>query len=452
MQRIHTLIVLYTVLTFAGCSRAPSSEEIAALTLKAAGPVPGDQLVASAKDWPWWRGPNHDGHSRDTAVATTWSAVENITWRTAVPGRGHSSPIVCGEKIFLTSADEDAKEQLVLCFDRETGTQLWQTVVHKGNFMRSHGKNSFASATPACDGELVFLAFINDGQLWVTAINFVGEIVWQKPAGKFKAEHGYGSSPVLYKSSIIVNGDNAHASFIAALDRGTGEILWRTPRERPGRHGSYSTPVVANLAGKSQLLLTGHQRMSSYDPNTGSLLWYCTGPAEVTACTVAVGDNLVFASGGYPEKQLLAIRADGEGDVTGSHIVWKKTKGVTYVPSPLFDGSLLYVVNDQGIATCYQARDGEKLWQKRLKGDFSASPVLVGDKLFATNERGVTFVLRAGPEYEVLAKNDLGSGGFASPVVCGNRLLLRTADSLVCIGTLVVVANETTARRDATNL
>ncbi|TWU20838.1 outer membrane protein assembly factor BamB family protein [Bythopirellula polymerisocia] len=442
MKRIHLLLTFLVFVSFLGCGGAPSPQEIAALTVTAAEPVQGEEVVAAAQDWPWWRGPHSDGHVLEGDIATTWSATENIAWKVAVPGKGHSSPIVCGENIFLTTADEGAQEQLVLCFDRNTGEQRWQTVIHKGNFMRSHGKNSFASATPTCDGEHIFVAFINGGNLWVTALDFAGQIVWQKTAGEFEAEHGYGPSPVIYKSAVIVNGDNAHASFVAAMDRTTGKLLWRTPRERPGIHGSYGTPFVANIAGKPQLLLSGHQKMSSYDPSTGKLLWHCVGPAEVTANTVAVGEDLVFTSGGYPEKQLLAIRADGEGEVTDTHVVWKKTKGVTYVPSPLFGEGRLYVVNDQGIASCYTASNGEQLWQKRLDGDFSASPILVGDKLLVTNERGMTFVLKAGPEYELISENDLGSGGFASPVLCGNRLLFRTSDSLVCVGSSAAVTDE----------
>jgi outer membrane protein assembly factor BamB len=395
---------------------------------------PASSPQAAAADWPWWRGPAHNGKSRDLQVVTTWGPRDNVVWKTKVPGRGHSSPIICGEHVFLTTADEQVQKQLLLSFDRKTGKSLWSTMVHEGGFLRKYPKNSHASATPACDGVRVYSAFINRDGLYITAASLRGKILWQKKAGDFRSEHGYGSSPVFYKSLVIVNGDNLKGSFIAALDRQTGKVAWRTERKTTGRHGSYATPVVATLSGKPQLIQTGMGEVTSYDPATGKLIWSCEGPAEVTACTAACSDRLVFATGGYPEKELLAIRADGKGDVTNTHIAWRTGKGVTYVPSPLYHDGCLFVVNDGGVATCFQGKTGRQIWAGRLGGGFSSSPVLVGGLLYASNETGRTFVLKTGRKFEVVARNDLDGRILATPAVCGGRIFLRTESSLYCLG------------------
>jgi outer membrane protein assembly factor BamB len=396
-----------------------------------------DAPKAATDDWPWWRGPTADGTSRHRQVTTRWSANENVVWKVNVPGRGHSSPIVCGTRVFLTTADEQAQEQRVLAFDRRTGKALWNTLVHQGGFPRKNPKNSHASATPACDGERVFSAFVFDDGLYVTATDLDGKILWQAAAGPFTSEHGYGSSPVLYQNLVIVNGDSLKGSFVAALDRKSGKTVWREERASTGRHGSYATPVVADIAGKPQLIMTGLSEVTSYDPATGKLLWSCAGPAEVTACTAACSERLVFATGGFPEKELLAIRADGRGDVTRTHVVWRLTKGVGYVPSPLYHAGRLYVVADNGIVTCLDADSGKEVWQGRLEGAFSSSPVLVGDLLYVSNEAGRTFVLKTGSKFDMVAANDLGDGCLATPAVCGGQIFLRTSHHLYCLASRV---------------
>jgi outer membrane protein assembly factor BamB len=345
-------------------------------------------LKIAEADWPWWRGPFSDGNSRDRQVVTNWTATENVVWKAQVPGRGHSSPIVVRDRVFLTTADEEAKKQLILGLRRKTGELLWSTIAHEGEFLSKHPKNSHASATPASDGERVYCAFINREALYVTATDFDGRILWQTRVGSFKSQHGYGSSPVLHKGLVIVNGDSLKGCFIAALHRDNGKVAWQVDRPTTGRNGSYATPIVATLAGREQLLLTGMGEVRSYDPDSGQLLWSCSGPAEVTACTPAFSDSLVFATGGYPEKEILAIRADGKGDVSKSHVAWRTNKGVSYVPSPIYHDGQLYVISDNGIVSCFEARTGKQVWQNRLEGEFSASPVLVGDLLYCANEAG----------------------------------------------------------------
>ena len=301
-MRNPILLVVVAAIVVTGCGYAPPLQEVRADE----GDVADARIVAQPGDWPRWRGTNQDGKSDAEDPPVEWSEKEQIVWRADVPGRGHSSPVVVGDQIFLTTADEDNEELIVLAYDRQSGKPNWQKIVHSSKLMRSHRKNSYASATPAWDGERLITVFIDSGALWLTAIDSDGKVLWQESAGPFRSEHGYGSSPALYKSLVIVCGDNAQNSFVAALDRATGKVVWRTARERPGRHGNYATPVVVEVAGRDQLLLAGHGKFTSYDPNTGELLWYCDGPAEVAACTVACNDTMVFASAGYPEKELLA--------------------------------------------------------------------------------------------------------------------------------------------------
>jgi len=396
-------------------------------------PAPALPQVA-ANDWPWWRGPALDGKSRDRQAATRWSTTDNVVWKTAVPGRGHSSPVLWGDRVFLTTAEEDTQTQSVLAFDRKTGKQLWQTPAGKGGFPRKYGKNTHASATPACDGERILAVFVHHDALHVIATDLAGKVLWQKEVGAFQSEHGYGSPPVLFRSLLIVNGESLKDCFLAALDRATGKVVWKVDRKTTGKHGGYATPVIATLAGKPQLIMTGMHEVSSYDPQTGKKLWWCSGPAEVTANTVACSDKIVFASGGFPEKELLAVRADGEGDVSKTHVLWRTNKGITYVPSSLYHDGHLYVINDGGIATCFEEKTGKQVWQDRLPGAFSSSPVLVGDLLYVTSEAGKTFVLKTGPKFELVATNDLSDAGFATPAVCGGQIFLRTSRFLYCIG------------------
>ena len=396
-------------------------------------PMPGAQSEAGTVDWPGWRGPHGDGKVQGPLPPQTWSAGKNVLWKAAVPGRGHSSPCVVGPHVFITTADDQAERQILLCYDRTTGAERWNRTVHEHNFMTKHRKNSHASATPASDGTRVYVTFLNNGSLWVTAYTFDGNVVWQKMVGEFGSEHGYGSSPLVAGSRLIVAGDNLKNSFLAALDCTSGEIAWKTPRTTTGEHGSFASPVVARVARREQLLLSGMKEMCSYDPATGQLLWSCPGPAEVTANTVAWDEQLVFVSGGFPEKELLAIRGDGTGPIAPDHVAWRTRKGTTYVPSPLAAEGRLYVVADNGVATCFASDTGKELWQERLEGSFFASPVLAGDQLYIPNEQGVTYVLRVGSKPEIIARNDLGEPCLASLAISGGKIFLRSEKHLWCI-------------------
>lgn len=421
----HSLIprILWLlVLPLGACNQAKPVEEvtISDATFVASAP----DVVAQEADWPWWRGPQHNGHAVGSAPVE-WNERNNLVWKAPIPGRGHASPIICGEHVFVATADEQEQTQMLVCLDRESGRPRWTTKIHQGGFMHMHHDNSQASPTPACDGKHVYCAFMVQDGIWVTAVDLEGNIAWQSKAGDFVSQHGYGASPVLYKSLVIVSGDTSGGSFLTALRTADGSMAWRVRRDN---EASFATPVVAHVAGTDQLLLSGHEEVISYNPVTGEKLWTSEGPATTTANTVAWNDELVFASGGYPQNAVMAIKADGSGEV-----VWKeRLKG--YVPSPLVIGDRLLVVQDNGVVQLLDAKTGDKVWAKRLGGNFYASPILAGGNVYVPNLSGMMFVFHAGDKFELIAENFLATGGEASPAACGGRLYIRSAHELFCVG------------------
>jgi outer membrane protein assembly factor BamB len=356
-----------------------------------------------------------------------------VIWKVDVPGRGHGSPCLWGDRIFLPTADDQAEIQTLLCFDRRTGRNRWQTELHRKGFVRLHSKNSHASATPACDGQLVFMPFVIQDAIWLSALNLDGKVVWQRRLGDFHSMHGFAASPLVYRSLVIVAADNLKNSFLVAVHRHTGEVVWRTVRP-DYRLGTYASPTVGHVAGRDQLLLHGPMKVFSYDPMTGKELWRCDGPSESSSSTVTLGGGLVFSSVGFPQRNMLCIRADGSGDVTPTHVVWSKKGKMAYVPSLLLFDGLLTMVADEGQVTCFEAATGKSVWAAKLEGQFSSSPVLAGGHIYAVNEKGVTFVFKSGRKFELVGRNDLADGGFATPVICGSRIYLRTLHRLYCLG------------------
>jgi outer membrane protein assembly factor BamB len=403
--------------------------------------APSDPLAIQAAaieigrhDWPWWRGPDGNGTVSDPPIPTVWSETQNIRWKTDVPGRGHSSPIRCGSRVFLTTADEDAQTQSVLAFDFETGNRLWSTQVHQGQFPKIHPKNSHASSTPATDGSRVFAAFLHGDELIVTALDFEGRKLWQTSAGPFHSEHGYGASLVLQGPLVILSGDSRDTAYLAGLHRETGELIWRTPRSASHDHGNYSSPVLARLGGREQIIMTGLEHVISYDPLAGTELWKIDGPTLVMANTPAVQDPYVVVSGGFPEQRILSIRIDNLEDVGQKNIVWSSIKNVSYVPSPIIDKERVLILADNGTLASFQLSDGHLDWQARLGGNYTASLTRAGGDFLALNEAGEATVFRASPEFQIVHKNRLAdAGGMATPSVCAGRILVRTDHALYCI-------------------
>jgi len=393
----------------------------------------GKIAVAQPGDSPFW--PPARASSALEEVPTDWGEAKNIAWQADVPGRGHASPCVVGNQIFISTAIDDVEEVRLISYDRQTGKQGWDLLVHQGGFMHTHNKNSHASGTPACDGNRIFVAHMlsQDGMdgVYLSAISTSGDLLWQKAAGPFVSQHGYAPSPVLYGEMVIVVGDSEHDdSFLAAFDRGSGNEVWRVRR---GLGRNFGCPAIVNVAGRDQLIVPGGGSTVSYNPSNGKELWRVEGPSSAAANTVVSSDGLVFSSGGWPEKNLLAIRADGEGDVSNSHIAWRQSKAVSYVPTMLLHDGLLFTISDDGIASCFEAATGESQWVKRLGGAFSASPVLVGNNIYVPDEDGKTHIFQAANEYKPVAKIDLGDGGFATPVVLQGKIYLRTLHRLYCI-------------------
>jgi outer membrane protein assembly factor BamB len=383
------------------------------------------------EDWPCWRGPAGDNHSSSLHPPVEWNESKNVLWKAAIPGLGHASPCIVGDRIFLASADEPTETQFLICLDRQSGQQLWRVDLHQGKLPPKHEKNSHASATPACDGRFVYLLLANADQLWASAVSMDGKLAWQKSIGGYRHANGYGSSPALFGQLLIAANDNEIDPSLTALDRSDGHVVWQL--KRPTSDNS-ATPIVATVAGRPQLLLNGANAVVSFDPATGDEIWRVIHGTEVAACTVAFDDLCVYASGNVPDKFMLGIRADGRGDVTNTNVLWSTHEANTYVPSPLVCGNLLFVVLDSGMAYCRDARSGEVLWKHRLGGNFFASPVAAGGYVYAVNDIGVTFIFRPSNAFELVAQNEIGESCVATPVFSGDRLYLRTVSALYCIG------------------
>lgn len=401
---------------------------------------PSPTFAFSDSDWPWWRGANRDGIAiADQQPPVSWSETENILWRAAVPGRGHGSPTVLGDRVIVATADRETEQQRVLCFERDSGKLAWHAIVHEGGF-RTKGKKkmnekaSLASSTVATDSERLFINFMNDNAVWTTALSLDGEILWQQKITDYIVHQGYGSSPAIYKHLVIVSADNKGGGAIAGLNRATGAIEWR--RSRPEKP-NYASPAIIPVGGRDQLIFSGCDLVTSLDPLSGELLWEIEG-ATTECVTTAVSDGThVFTSGGYPKNHIAAVKADGSGE-----IAWESNTRA-YVPSLLQRDGFLYATLDAGIACCFRCDTGEQVWKARLGGTFSSSPVMVGDRIYATNEEGVTHIFRVDPEkFERIGSNQLGESVFATPAICGGRIYTRVAhdeggkrqEYLYCIG------------------
>lgn len=382
----------------------------------------GDFPQLSAKnDWPWWRGPLRNGVADQVAVPVKFSETDHVIWKTLVLGRGHSSPTVVGNRVFLTTATTADQIHEVLAFDRTTGKPLWRKEVNRGGFpAKNHPKNTEATATLACDGERLFAAFYHHDKVVAVTLNFAGEVVWEKEVCRFRPktyEYGYAPSPVLYQNTVLIAAEYDGESFITALDRQSGDRVWQAPRPTMI---TFSTPMIAHVAGKDQLLISGAQKVSAYNPATGKPLWSVDGTTFATCGTMVWDGEIVFASGGYPKAETLAVKADGSGEV-----LWRNNQKC-YEQSMLAHEGYLYALTDNGVMFCWRGTDGKEMWKERLKGPVSASPVLANGNLYWANELGTLYVVRANPEqFEKVAENQIGSDSFPSPAVCGGQIFLR---------------------------
>lgn len=386
-------------------------------------------------DWAGWRGPTHNGIAAEGQnLPTEWSEEKNIQWKVAIPGRGHASPTVVGDFVYLPTADEEAETQSILCLDRHTGKRVWTKQINQGGFDQDgHQRKSHASPSIACDGQRLFTNFVHHGAAHTVALDLDGNLLWQQRISKFVTHQGYGASPFLYKDLVIVCSDNKAGGAVMAMKRDSGAIVWR--RERP-EEPNYVSPVVFNVAGRDQLLLSGCNLVTSLEPQTGETIWEVPGSTTECVVTMVTDGERVFTSGGYPKNHTVAVMGDGSGEVA-----WINATRV-YVPSMIIYQNHAFAVADAGFAVCWDSASGEQIWKERLGGDFFSSPVLANGYIYATNIRGTTYVFQADPnDFAIVAKNQLGNEVYASPVICQNRIFLRVAHTeeerqefLYCIG------------------
>jgi outer membrane protein assembly factor BamB len=386
----------------------------------------------AAENWPQWRGPRLDGSSLDKGFPKEVTE-KNLTWKTELPGEGHASPIVWNDQIFLVASDPETEERLLLCFDRATGRRLWQTVVLKAPLEGKHKLNSHASSTPATDGERVFTSFLDMDQVVVSAHDLAGKPAWQVRVGKFASKHGLSSSPILYKDKVIVNCDHDGDGYIVALSRTDGKQLWRI--ERPNKTRSYCVPLIREMVGRTQMVLSGTKCVASYDPDTGKQIWIIDGPTEQFVASLVYNEKagLLFMTGGFPEHHILAIRPDGQGNVTDTHIEWRTNKGVAYVPSPISEDEYFLVVSDSGVAHCFEAETGNILWEERMR-EHHASLVSAEGNVYFINDFGVMRVVKPGEEYDLLAESEFEEKVFASPAMSEGQIFVRGGSHLFCVG------------------
>jgi outer membrane protein assembly factor BamB len=390
--------------------------------------------TAQAENWPGWRGPRGDGGSGEAHVPTTWDGPEgrNIAWKTAVPGKGHSSPIVWEDRVFVTTCLTDTEERVLLCLRARDGRENWRQTVLRSPLEKKHSLNSFASATPATDGRHVYVAFLDGTEMVVAAYDLDGSPQWQVRPGEFSSIHGFCSCPVIFEDLLIVNGDHDGDSYIVALRRDTGATAWKVPRQHKTR--SYVTPIIRQIDGRTQMILSGSKSVTSYDPRDGSLHWSIDGPTEQFVASMVYDGRLLFMTCGYPEHHVLAIRPDGHGDVTDTHIAWRATKGASYVPSPVACGGYFLVISDDGIASCFESASGNRVWMERLGTHYSSSLVTAGGLVYFLDEAGITKVVRPGPSLDIVAENALDEECYASPAISEGRIYVRTQGHLVAIG------------------
>jgi len=386
-----------------------------------------------AENWPGWRGPRGDGTSLEKNVPVRWSETQNVMWKVPIPGKEHASPIVWGRHIFVVTAIKEKKQRILLCLDRKDGQTLWQRVVFEAPMERINRLNSYASSTPATDGERVYVSFLDRDKMFVAAYDFDGNKVWEVRPGVFSSMHGYCSSPVIWKDKVIVNGDHDGPSYIVALSRATGQTIWKTPR--PNRTRSYCTPIIRQIDGRNQMILSGTKCVASYDPDTGKQHWLIDGPTEQFVASIVYNGELLFMTCGFPKRFIQAIRPDGRGNVTDTHVLWQKDRDCSYVPSPIAFGPYFLVVADNGVATCFEAKTGKSCWRERLGPHYSASLVSANGLVYFLSDKGVMTVVRPGAELEVVARNELGENTYASPAISDGQIFLRGDKHLYCIST-----------------
>jgi hypothetical protein len=389
--------------------------------------------VIQAQNWPCWRGPNGDGTSTEINLPVKWDSVTNVVWKIPVPGTGYSSPVIWKDKLFLITGLDATQEKVLLCYDCKNGKLMWQNTVLKTKFENKHDNNSFASGTPATDGRYVYVSFLDGKDVVVAAYDFSGKQVWLQRPGTFFSPHGYSCSPVIFEDKVIINGDSQGNSFVAALDKTDGHIIWKIMHDKPAH--SFSTPIFRKMGGKMQMIFCGNKEIAGYDPANGSKYWFVNGPSEDYCSSPLYNEksDLVLVSSAWPVRILVAIKPDGQGDVTGSKVIWQTKKGAYYVPSPVCTDDYLFTTMTTGEVHCVEVSTGKTMWVKQMGAQYS-SPVLADGLVYMPNDEGVITVLKPGPKFEQVARNPIGEKMYASPAISNGKIYIRSFQHLFCIG------------------
>jgi len=397
----------------------------------------GTSDMASASDWPRFRGPNGAGISTDKDVPIHWTEA-NILWKTMIPGIGHSSPIVWGDHVFIQSADVSGKERFLICLSAGAGKIRWTKSVPSSK-AHTHTRNTWASSTPATDGQQVYALFWDGQRIAIHAFDFQGNEVWKHELGSFTSQHGAGASLIVYEGKVYYLYDQDGDSALVALDAKTGKPAWEA--QRKAFRACYSTPfILDNSVHGKELIAVSTAGITGYNPQTGKENWnwewhFDRMPLRTVASPV-FSQGLIFANSGDGggDRHAVAVHPGGNGDSTSSNLAWENKKILPYVPSMLASEDYLFAVNDKGLALCYQAQTGKPVWTEHLANGFTASPVLIDGKVFAISEDGEVFVFPASQSFKRLAKNSVGEKVMATPAVANNRLFIRGQEHLFCIG------------------
>jgi outer membrane protein assembly factor BamB len=390
--------------------------------------------TASADDnWPRFRGPTGDGQSKATGLPLKWSEKENVVWKTAIHDKGWSSPVVWGHQVWMTTGTEDGKQLFAVCVDKDSGKVL-HDIQFEPEKPRIHAFNSPASPTPVIEEGRIYVHF---GSPCTACIDTkTGKVLWQRMDLQCDHWRAAGSSPIVYGDLLYLTFDGHDFQYVAALNKADGTTAWKKDRDIKYHSNdgdlrkAYGTPAIIEVNGKPQMISSAADATLAYDPRTGEEIWKVYHGGMNTATTPIYGQGLVFLTTGDVPTFLLAVRPDGQGDVTATNIAWKSNKNVPSRPSPVLVGEHLYVVNDGGMVSCLEAKTGNAIKTVRLGGKFWASPILADGKLYCSNQEGSVFVVEANPELKIVAENQLDAGGMASPAVSGKALFVRTKTHL----------------------